>query len=245
MKDPEGDVYSISNPSLTKEMVRLNPELAKFIQNNRIVWRVARAVYGAKQSARLFYNFLRKALEGLGFRQNAYDECVFYQKSDLGVIIVTIHVDDLFGIASSTKASEEFFSKLNSIFPDGIKLNDGDKLNYLGRELDFSESGVLIVSMPKHTEDCLQGVKGVAKTPADENLFKVDPKSELLTASEKEEFHTHVAKLLYLTIAMRYDLGVSVSFLTSRVQNPTKEDWSKLMRVKKYLNGTKKLKAAA
>jgi len=33
-----------------------------------------------------------------------------------------------------------------------------------------------------------------------------------------------------------------VAFLTTRVKNPDKEDWGKLKRVLKYLNGTKFLK---
>ena len=38
------------------------------------------------------------------------------------------------------------------------------------------------------------------------------------------------------------DIVVAVSFLTTRVKKPDEDDWGKLKRVLKYLNGTRHLK---
>jgi hypothetical protein len=40
----------------------------------------------------------------------------------------------------------------------------------------------------------------------------------------------------------RCDIQMAVAFLTTRVKIPDKNDWGKLKRVLKYLNGTKYLK---
>jgi hypothetical protein len=40
----------------------------------------------------------------------------------------------------------------------------------------------------------------------------------------------------------RRDIQTPVAFLTTRVKNPDEDDWRKLKRVLKYLNGTKYLK---
>jgi len=40
----------------------------------------------------------------------------------------------------------------------------------------------------------------------------------------------------------RRDIQTAVAFLTTRVKSPDKDDWGKLKRVLKYLNGTKYLK---
>ena len=40
----------------------------------------------------------------------------------------------------------------------------------------------------------------------------------------------------------RRDIQTAVAFLTTRVKNPDEDDWGKLRRVLKYLNGTKYLK---
>jgi hypothetical protein len=62
-----------------------------------------------------------------------------------------------------------------------------------------------------------------------------------LSVDQKEKFHTATAQLLYLSKRIRPDLQLAVSFLTTRVQNPTKQDEDKLMRVLRYLNSTKDL----
>ena len=160
----------------------------------------------------------------------------------MGTVVVTIHVDDIFGSSSSSKASKLFFQQLSEVFPDGIKLNEGKLLEYLGRQLDFSKKGTLVISMPRYVSDCLNGIRGVNRTPAEPNLFRVDTDSALLNDSEREEFHSMVAKLLYLAISFRHDLLVPVTFLCSRVQFPTKQDEKKLLRVRRYLNGTKDFK---
>jgi hypothetical protein len=38
---------------------------------------------------------------------------------------------------------------------------------------------------------------------------------------------------------MRRDIGVAVAFLTTRVKSPDDDDWNKLQRLLKYLNGTR------
>jgi len=40
----------------------------------------------------------------------------------------------------------------------------------------------------------------------------------------------------------RQDIQTAVAFLTTRVKSPDEDDWGKLKRVLKYLNGTKYLK---
>ena len=242
MKDPSGAMYAVAPRALTRQILRMYPGFKKFEKDGKMYFLVNKAVYGAIQSARLWFDKISAELFQLGFKQNQYDDCVFYRHNADGVVIIALHVDDIFGTASSDKASELFFQQLNKVFPDGIKLSQGDKLNYLGREIDFSKPGSMIVSMQKYVEDCTRGVSGVNKTPADLNLFRVDEKSELLTEDVKEEFHSTVAKLLYLAMAFRADISVAVSFLCSRVQSPTQQDMKKLLRVQRYLNSTKNYK---
>lgn len=75
-------------------------------------------------------------------------------------------------------------------------------------------------------------------------MFKViedGEQSQLLTTEQAKEFHSLVAKLLYLAKRTRPDILTAVSFLTTRVKAPTRLDQDKLMRVLKYLCGTKNL----
>jgi len=52
-------------------------------------------------------------------------------------------------------------------------------------------------------------------------------------------FHSRVAKILFLAKRARPDLLTAVSFLTTRVQQPTTQDLNKLQRLLRYINGTR------
>jgi hypothetical protein len=45
-----------------------------------------------------------------------------------------------------------------------------------------------------------------------------------------------------MATTVRQDIQTAVAFLTTRVKSPGEDDWGKLKRVLKYLNGTKYLK---
>ena len=51
-------------------------------------------------------------------------------------------------------------------------------------------------------------------------------------------FHHTVAQLLFVSARTRHDIQTPVAFLTTRVKRPDEDDWGKLKRVLKYLNGT-------
>ena len=74
------------------------------------------------------------------------------------------------------------------------------------------------------------------------NAFTIDENATGLNDEQKATFHSLVAKILYVGKRTRPDVLLTVTFLCTRVMNPTTEDWCKLMRLLKYLNGTKDMK---
>jgi hypothetical protein len=57
-----------------------------------------------------------------------------------------------------------------------------------------------------------------------------------------DTFHHIVYQLLFTANRAHQDIQMAVSFLTTRVQSPDEDDWEKLKRILKYLNGTRNLK---
>jgi hypothetical protein len=55
-------------------------------------------------------------------------------------------------------------------------------------------------------------------------------------------FHHTVYQLLFAANCVHWDIQMAVSFLTTRVQSLDEDDWEKLKRILKYLNGTRNLK---
>ena len=97
--------------------------------------------------------------------------------------------------------------------------------------------------MLKYIESILSKLppNGISRVPASLNLFSCDTSSKLLSDGDKALFHTIVASLLYLSLRIRPDILVAVTFLCSRVKAPTDEDMSKLSKCLKYLSYTKHL----
>jgi hypothetical protein len=116
--------------------------------------------------------------------------------------------------------------------------------NYLGMELDYRKRGKLKINMTKYVENMLNnfpvqiGKKDVAKTPTADSLFNLGT-GEKVDTKRSEIFHTFVAKGLFLYKRARPDIQQAISVLCTRVKDPNQADWEKLMRVMKYLNGTR------
>ena len=57
-----------------------------------------------------------------------------------------------------------------------------------------------------------------------------------------DAFHHTVYQLLFAANRARQDIQTAVSFLTTQVKAPDKDDWGKLVRVLKYINRTQYMK---
>ena len=75
------------------------------------------------------------------------------------------------------------------------------------------------------------------ETPAAPYLFDINTDAVLLP--EPLQFHSTVAKLIYISTRTRQDLLTTISLLSKRVLHPTQDDWIKLQRAVRYLENTK------
>jgi len=78
----------------------------------------------------------------------------------------------------------------------------------------------------------------IANTPAANNLFYKGIGKKLDNV-KSEQFHTTVAKALFVAKRARPDILPTVSVLTTRVRNPNVSDRNKLIRLLKYINATR------
>jgi hypothetical protein len=110
--------------------------------------------------------------------------------------------------------------------------------------IGLSKRGELKINTTKYVENMLSNFpvklrkKDVVKTPAGDNLFNLGTRAKLDT-KRSEIFHTFVAKGLFLCKRARPNIQHAILVLCMRVRDQNQADWEKLMRVMKYLNGTK------
>jgi len=234
--------------------MKLDRAVTKLIADNHPGWRrhvlsdgccvvkIERALYGLIESAKLWYEEFTGFLKGLGFIPNPYDPCVLNLNYKGERCTLVLYVDDCFVDCHDPAALDYIEKKITEKY-GGCTRTDGNVLPFVGMLFDFTQPGVVRVDMPKYVEDAISGLESAtpAETPAALDLFAVDESAELLATSAKEDFHSRVAKLLYLAKRTRPDILLPVNFLCTRVLIPTVQDWKKLMRVYKYLLGTKGL----
>jgi hypothetical protein len=157
-------------------------------------------------------------------------------------------VDDLMGTCEDDFELTKFSCYLGRIYGPKLSMHTGRKHDYLGVDMEFTQEGTLEVSMFKYRwnviEEFLEKITGQAATPAAAHLFEIRDKKKAQPLGEEQAlvFHHTVTQLLFMATRARRDIQTAVAFLTTRVKNPDEDDWGKLKRVLKYLNGTKFLK---
>lgn len=225
---------------LAKYVVAVMPDAGRFVDNKgRLLVRLKKALYGCVQSSRLWFEHMRGVLLSFGFASNEYDPCIFHKGVVGEQCTICLHVDDLFIAADRQEHLDQLIKHLKASFRE-VKVKDGGVNSYLGMRLRDTDEA-LEVDMIPYIEECLEWarVEGNAVTPATAELFNVDDGDPVLGKDKQEDFHTGVAKMLYLAKRCRPDILPAVSHLTSRVGKANEKDSSKLQRVFRFLRFTK------
>ena len=251
-KDRDERVMMKITGVLVDMLVKLNPELygpyVVYENKRRVLYvRVLRAIYGMLEAALLWYKKFRLELEQEGFKFNPYDPCVTNREKKGTQHTVLFHVDDL---KSSHKDP-----KINDIFEQWLQENYGQhgkvvshrgKIHeYLGMEIDYSQKGKVIFGMIKYVENMIEDfpvklkITDTANSPAGDGLFD-QGQGRKLPEERADIYHTMVTKGLFLCKRARPDIQTTIAVLCTRVKGPNEADWGKLVRLMKYLNGTKK-----
>jgi hypothetical protein len=238
---------------LVNLLVELNPLLygpyVVYEKNQKVLYtEVLKAIYGMLEASLLWYKKFRKDLEGIGFKFNPYDPCVANRMKRGSQHTIVFHVDDLKSSHKLPKVNDKFVKWLNKMYGEYGKVTEhrGLKHEYLGMELDYTTKGEVKIGMTDYVKDILNTVpiklrdKDTAKTPAGHKLFN-EGNGGLLNKERAELFHTMVAKGLFICKRARPDIQQPIALLCTRVKDPNRSDWNKLIHLMKYLNGTKNL----
>jgi hypothetical protein len=128
-----------------------------------------------------------------------------------------------------------------------VVIHRGKIHDYLGMEIDFSEKGKVKMGMTEYVESMLEVFPEKIKstdtvvTPASDDLFN-EGQGKKLNAEHADAYHMMVAKALFLCKRARPDIQPTIAVLYTRVKGPNEANWAKLVRLMKYLNGTRELK---
>jgi len=234
---------------LADMLVELNPELygpyRVYQRGTPVIYvLVLRAIYGMLESALIWYQKFRVDLEGIGFVFNPYDPCVANRIENGLQHTIRFHVDDCMSSHMDPRVNDGFLAWMNMKYGGAlgdVKNTRGNKHDFLGMTFLFKD-GKCILDMRDYVKKMLDSfpeeVKGKASTPAVEDLF-AESTGNKLSEERAEQFHTTVAKGLFLCKRARPDIHPTIAVLCTRVKASTESEWNKLIRLMKYLNSTR------
>ncbi|KAG6438866.1 hypothetical protein O3G_MSEX000286 [Manduca sexta] len=113
---PGQDYIAFLNGVLKEEIYMVHPDVGSDNKNNGKIVKLNKAVYGLKQSSRLWYEKVDKCLTELGFNRSYIEPCVFTKFYDDDKIIIALCVDDFFVYSNSKLETDNLTSILSSKF---------------------------------------------------------------------------------------------------------------------------------
>ena len=208
------------------------------------IYELFKALYGLRQSPRLWAQHLTKLLRALGFRRSRHDSMLFIRGKGAKAIYVLAHVDDLLILSPSASEIATFKKELAR----KIAIKDLGPLEaYTKLRMDYNrEGGELRIELTGYTANMLeQFADEDAQLPA--RSLPTMPLAQLYlpaeSAAETKEFAAKpfreaVGALQYLAQHTRPDLLVAVNHVASRVSQPTARLWKYLMDIMRFVRAT-------
>ena len=216
---------------LTERLIKLKPEWKKFKNEDGAIYAILnKALYGLKESASLWQDHFTESFKTIGYKPIPQDPGILKNNEN----IVCIHVDDALTASQSETQADKVTEGLTKIY-GALKEGKGNKLVWRGIQIDQYHN-LIKVHQTQYIKQMLDdyNIKKISVTPGVKDFYQVEEGNP----TDQKEFHKLVAKLLWIANISRPDIKFEVACLSTRVQNPTKYDYKKAIRVLQYLNGT-------
>ncbi|UYV64679.1 hypothetical protein LAZ67_3001645 [Cordylochernes scorpioides] len=176
------------------------------------------ALYGLKQSGRVWYETFTEYLFEIGLTQLKSDKCVFTFRNGNSHLLLGLHVDDMIIINSNPEILHDIIQKIRLHFKIKESLTT---CNILGIEI-IKEDVRLILKQENYINKILQkynmqDCKHIS-TPLDPNtnLDNFNSSKEV----NKTQYQELIGSLLYLSTKSRPDIAFAVTLLSRYNQNP-------------------------
>lgn len=196
-----------------------------------------RALYGLKQSPRVWFETIADFLKKLGLLPSAYDPAIFI--SDDKEVFVSIYVDDLLIFGSS----DQQIAKLTQQLSERFKMTDlGTVSHYLGMEIDVTGAAVSLrqtTYLKKVLERFQINNCKTRSTPMDPDFpARCMPSDEQADQDTITWYQSAIGSLMWPAIHTRPDFLYAVTMLAKYNNNPGPLHIRAVRQVFQYVAGT-------
>ncbi|KAJ9565985.1 hypothetical protein OSB04_001951 [Centaurea solstitialis] len=220
---------------LKEEVYVSQPEGFEKRGEERKIYKLAKALYGLRQSPRAWNLKLDDTLKNMGFQRCLQENAVYKKVSNGDFIIIAVYVDDLFVTGTSLEFINQFKRRMASQF----EMSDlGELTCYLGIEVTQDTDCV------KVKQECFAKkiLKVAGMQDCNPTQCPIEPGLKLTKAADEPEVEaTHYRKLvgcLRYLVHTRPDLAYSVGVVSRYMQSPRESHARAIKQILRYLRGT-------
>jgi hypothetical protein len=207
-----------------------------------------KSLYGTKQAPHLWNKNVNEFTVSVGFTRLVSDACVYVKRTDHGMIIMSIFVDDL--VIAYDARDEKDWLAIKQSFMTKYKMKDLGEVSWiLGMKLTRDwERGVMCLDQSLYVSNVLKrfdmyDCKPVP-TPECESV-KLSRNDCPVSDEDKKEmgdmlkiYQEAVGSLLYASTGTRPDIAHAVNVVSKYNRNPGQAHWMAVKRIFRYLKGT-------
>ena len=215
------------------------------VPREEIKCRLNKAIYGLKQSPRLWNENIDKFLRSMKYEPLKSDPCIYtYFGGDGEISIIAVYVDDVL-IASRSMDTVNYVAQE---FHNRYKMEDrGEPQFILGMRVTRDRAkGTWSLDQGTYIEKMLERFKMsdcvVSAVPVDPSVKLCDAMCPTTEANKKlmakYPYRELVGCVMYAMIATRPDISFAVANLSKYLCNPGMQHWQAGLKVLRYLKGT-------
>ena len=235
-----GDVSTAFLHALLTDEVFVIPPV-EYYPNGGVLWKLRKAMYGLKQSPRMWQQHFASVAASLGFERLKSDSNLYFHPERRCYMLC--YVDDLL-IFGDKKTTEFLFSELQKqlrLRSEGV-LEPGTSISFLGRCITRREDSIEMSMPTSYIDKMLEQLDMLkcrhAATPGTDSLRKLIDSEELLSPEDHRLYRRIVGQLLWLS-SIRPDIQFAVKELSRGLTSPTEDHRTKMKTLLRYLAGTK------
>ena len=225
------------NGELKEDIYMSQPE--GYIQEGKedMVCKLNKSIYGLKQASRCWYDTLGKFLKDAKYRQCAADSCIYMKQVGVHYTYIAVYVDDIL-IASNSKVMLHNEKKL---LQERFNTKDLGEAHYcLGIQIQRNrEQKQMFLHQTKYLTNLLEkyGMSDCRSisTPQEQNKIMIPNEDEPV---DKVRYQAVIGSITYAVIATRPDLAQALGSVNRFASNPSKEHWTAVKRILRYIKGT-------
>ena len=238
MKSPEG-VYMSQPPGFSQPSSE---------GEARIVCHLLKAIYGCKQSSRLFHELVRDSLKEMGAVQAKADECLFTFRDGDSWLKILVHVDDFACTFNDRGIYDRVFAQMQAKF----KITDyggGPITRFVGVCVERTPEGHYRLHQSPYITQVLDrlGLTDCKHALSPERAgteARLAPYEGELSAAEKSfmaavPYKEAVGALFYLARSTRFDIAHACGQVARFMDRPCAKHWRAVIRIYGYLARTK------